>query len=129
MDDRTRELLRDGSLALVALATMLDVLRRRDRLDALLDPTAVLSGVAGAVGIEALMLRHPDLTRDLWERPLVRVASLGTVALGRTLARRREERMGAAVCWGLLTYLLLLGVVLSGRENPIPPLWGGERGR
>ena len=121
MDDRTRGLFRDGSLALVALATMLDALRRRDRIDTLLDPVAILSGVVGTVGIETLMLRHPERTRDLWERPLVRVASLiGTIAVGRTLARRREERTVATVCWGLLTYLLLLGVVLYGRENPVP---------
>ncbi|MFC6941997.1 hypothetical protein ACFQE8_18795 [Salinirubellus sp. GCM10025818] len=120
MDDRTRGLFRDGSLALLALAAMLDVLRRRDRIDTLLDPAALLPGVVGAIVVEALMLRDPERTRDLWERPLVRVASLGgTVAVGRTLARQREERAVAAVCWGLLTYLLLLGVVLSGRENPV----------
>ena len=122
MDDRTAGLLRDGSLALLALGAVLDALRRRGRLDAFFDPVAALSGVAVALSVEALMLRHPERTRDLWERPWVQAAGLfGTVAVGRTTSST-SARWAAAVCWGLLTYLWLLVFVLAGRQNPVSVL-------
>ena len=122
MDDRTAGLLRDGSLALVALGALLDAIRRRDRIHALLDPAAAFSGVVGALSAEALTLRHPARTRDLWERPSVQITGLlGTVAVGRSLTEISGARWAAAVCWGLLVYLLLLGFVLAGRQNPLSP--------
>ena len=120
MDDRTARLIRDGSLALVALGALLDALRRRERLDALFDPAAALSGVVGSLGIEVFLLRHPERTRDLWERPGVQAAgSVGTVVIGRALARDRGERAAAALCWGLLAYLVLLAVVRFGRRSHV----------
>jgi hypothetical protein len=120
MDERTAGGLRDGLLAVVALGALLDGLRRRDRLDALGSPAAAAAGVIGAVSVEAVLLRHPERTEALWERPSVRVASLlGTVVAGRSIARRAGARIAAALCWGLLAYLVLLAFVLRGRPNPL----------
>ena len=124
MDDRTAGGLRDGLLALVTLGTLLDWLRRRGRIDALGSPAAAVAGVLGAVSVEAVMLRHPERTRALWERPSVQVASfIGTVLPGRWLARRSGARVAAALCWALLAYLALLAFVLSGRSNSVSALW------
>ena len=123
MDERTAARLRDGLLALLAMGGLLPMLRRRDQLDALLSPGAVVAGVGGAVGLEAVLLRHAERTRTLWHRRSVRVASLlGTVLAGRELIRRSDPRAVAALCWGLLAYLAMLGVVLAGRPNPVSRL-------
>jgi hypothetical protein len=132
MDERTATGLRDGLLALLAMGGLLPMLRRRDRLDALLSPGAVVAGVGGAVGLEAVLLRHAERTRALWHRRSVRVASLlGTVLAGRELIRRSDPRAVAALCWGLLAYLAMLGGVLAGRPNPVSRLLrtGGGDGR
>jgi len=132
MDERTDGLLRDGRLrdgllAVVAIGALLDGLRRRGRLCTLRSPSAAVAGVIGVASIEAVLLRHPERTEGLWDRPSVRAASLlGTVAVGRSLARGTRPRMAAALCWGLLAYLLLLGIVLAGRPNPVPSLSIGE---
>jgi hypothetical protein len=129
MDERITRRLRDGTLAVVALCGLLDGLRRRERLYTLGSPGAGVIGVLGALAIEVLMLRHPERTRAAWERPSVRAtALLGTVVLGRSLVRGRAPRGAAALCWGLVVYLFLLGVVLAGRANPLSALAGSERG-
>jgi hypothetical protein len=121
--DSTAERLRDGILALLALAGLLGQLRRLDALDTLRRPGAVLTGAVGAVGVEAVMLSKPGLTRRLWRRPVVRYASLvGTVLGGRALSRRVGPGTVATLCWGLLAYLVLLGFVLAGRSNPVSAL-------
>ena len=120
MDERTAGRLRDGLFAVVALGFLLDGLRRRGRLCTLGSPMAGVTGVLGALAIEVLMLRHPERTRAAWERPSVRATGLlGTVALGRSLMRGRAPRGAAALCWGLVAYLFLLGTVLAGRQNPL----------
>ena len=125
MDDRTRGLLRDGTLALVALAGLGDLLRRRGETRALRSVPAALLGVVGAVAIEAVMLRSPERTRSLWERPAVQGASvLGALGVGRLLAARDGGFSAAACCWGLVTDLGLLVVVLTGRANPVGVLAG-----
>jgi len=125
VDDSPAGPVRDGLLAMVAIVALLDTLRRRGSLSALRSPGTALAGTAGALGAEALVLRHPERTRTLWERPVVRVLALsGTVLGGRTLARRRGTRATAALCWGLLAYLVLLGAVLAGRRNPVARLVG-----
>lgn len=116
MDDRTRGHLRDGLLALTALGGLLWHLRERGDLGALVSPRAATVGVVGALGVEAAMLRHPDVTRRLWERPAVQVGSLvGTVVGGRALARRAGPWAAASLCWGLVTYLCLLGTLAVRR--------------
>jgi hypothetical protein len=128
MDGRTAGGLRDGLLAIIALGSLLDGLRRRGRIEALGSPAAAVAGVLGAVSVEAVMVRHPERTRELWERPSVQATSLvGTVVAGRSLARRSGARIAAALCWGLLVYLVLLAFVLSGRPNPLSALWVVER--
>jgi hypothetical protein len=128
MDERTARGVRDGLLAVVALRALLDGLRRRGRLDVLRSPTAAVAGVIGAVSVEAVLLRHPELTEAVWKRPSVQAASLlGTVVAGRSLSRRSGAHIAAALCWGLLAYLVLLAFVLSGRPNPLSALWVVER--
>ncbi|MEF8840577.1 MAG: hypothetical protein V5A62_02970 [Haloarculaceae archaeon] len=125
MDDPPVGPVRDGLLALVALGALLDALRRRGALRTLRSTGTALVGTTGVVGIEALMLRYPERTRDLWERPAVRILGLlGTVLGGRALTRGRGGRATAAFCWGLLAYLVLLGSILVGRENPVARLVG-----
>jgi len=125
MDEPPAGPVRDGLLALVALGALLDALRRRDSLRALRSPGGALAGTAGALGIEALMLRYPERTRTLWGRPVVRALALsGTVLGGRRLARCRGVRGATALCWGLLAYLVLLGTVLTRRQNPVARLVG-----
>lgn len=127
MEDRTRGLLRDGALALVALVGLGGVLRRRGEASALHSIPAALLGVVGAVAIEAVMLRYPETTRTVWEHPSVQAGSLlGLLAGGRALARRYGPWTVAACWWGLVAYLGMLACVLAGRENPVAPL-AGER--
>jgi hypothetical protein len=127
MDDRTRGLLRDGALAFLALAGLGELLRRHEEMGALRSLPAALLGLLGAVAIEAAMLRYPDLTRAVWERPEVQAGSLlGLLAGGRALTTRYGTWTAAACWWGLIAYLGLLAFVLAGRENPVASL-AGER--
>ncbi|MFC7226780.1 hypothetical protein N0B31_05140 [Salinirubellus salinus] len=127
MDARTRGLLRDGVLALVALAGLGGFLRRRGETATLRSPGVALVGVVGAVALEAAMLRYPERTRDVWERREVQFGSLlGLLVGGSALARRYGPWTVAACWWGLVAYLGLLACVLAGRENPVAAL-AGER--
>jgi hypothetical protein len=123
MDSRTRGLLRDGALALVALAGLGGVLRQRGQASALRSPPTAILGVVGAVAIEAAMLRYPEATRAVWERRSVQAVSLvGLLGFGRALARRYGSWTAAACWWGLVAYLGMLACVLAGRENPVSAL-------
>jgi hypothetical protein len=123
MDDRTRGLLRDGALAVVALAGLSGVLRERGETSALRSPRAAVLGVVGAVAIEAAMLRYPEVTRAVWEYRGVQAGSLvGLLACGGVLARRYGAWAAAACWWGLVAYLGMLACVLAGRENPVSAL-------
>jgi len=125
MDEHTAARLRDGLLALLAMGGLLPLLRRRGGLDALRSPGAVVAGVGGAVGLEAVLLRHAELSRALWTRRSVRATSLlGTVLAGWALMRRSDPRAVAALCWGLVAYLAMLVAVLAGRSNPVASLVG-----
>jgi hypothetical protein len=125
MNDRTRGLLRDGGLALLALAGLRCHLNRTGQTRALRSPVAALVGTGGAVLIEATMLRYPEATRAGWERPETRAGSLvGLWLVGRTLAEQNGALAVAACCWGLVAYLGLLACVLVGRANPVSRLVG-----
>jgi hypothetical protein len=127
MDDRTRGLLRDGRLALLALVGLGELLRRRRETGALRSLPTALLGVVGAIAIEAAMLRYPEATRAVWERPAVQAGSLlGLLAGGRTLVRHHGAWTAAACWWGLIAYLGMLACVLAGRNNPVSVLAGGR---
>ena len=89
----------------------------------LLDPVALLVGAAGAVALELLMARFPDLSRRLWYRPRVQALAVVTVFVGGLLlATLTGPWVFGAVLGGLVTYFALLALVLSG-VVPGPETW------
>jgi hypothetical protein len=89
----------------------------------LLDPAALLVGAAGAVGLELLMARFPDLSRQLWYRPSVQALAVVAVFVGGVvLATLTGPWVFGAVLGGLATYFLLLALVLTG-VVPEPETW------
>jgi hypothetical protein len=115
---------RDGLLAVAALAALLAGLTWRERAAALSHPAAVAVGVAGAVALEVVFLRAPRVAA-VWERPAVWLGgTLATLLVGGGLLWVGGGVAVAAVCWGLVTYLALLGAVVAGWGNPVAALSG-----
>ncbi|WP_135821417.1 hypothetical protein [Halostella litorea] len=80
----TRDRAADALSALAVGAVLAVLLARRD---AALAPVAVAAGAVGAALLEALLLRHRERVRRLWERPRVRwgatlVGGAAAVAVG-----------------------------------------------
>jgi amino acid permease len=118
---------RDGLLAALVLAATLALsIRTGASLLALLPAVA---GVLGSLALEAVFLRYPDRTRALWERSVVQVASLLFVVGVSVLASTSAVWLLGALVWGLVAYLVLLGFVLAGAENPVGRLLGADDGR
>lgn len=89
----------------------------------LLDPVALLVGAVGAVGLELLMARFPDLSRRLWYRPRVQALAVVTLFVGGLLvATLTGPWVFGAVLGGLVTYFVLLVLVLRG-VVPGPETW------
>lgn len=119
-----RQLLRDGLLAAATCGALL-LGARALGVDggAYLEPLPGVVGTAGMVGIELLLLRRPDLTRRLWERRAVRIGSALGVLVGAGLAASGGAVwIVAALVWGLVAYVALVGVVLASGENPLARL-------
>lgn len=123
-DVERRQLSRDGLLAIAACALMLlgvvtfDIDTRR-----LADPLLMSGGCVGMVCIELLLLRVPDLTRRLWGRPVVRIVStLGVVAGGGFAVAVGAAWALVLLIWGLLAYIVLVGVVAATGHNPLTHL-------
>jgi len=116
-----RQLFRDGLLATAACAGLLvGSLSLGVDADIFAEPLLAVAGCAGMVSLELLLLRRPDLTRRLWERPAVRVGSTVGVFVGGGLAVWFGAAWVVAVLvWGLLAYLALAGVVLVSGQNPL----------
>ncbi|WP_226022254.1 hypothetical protein [Halomicrobium salinisoli] len=115
---------RDDLLALLAVGALLALLARRSGLGALANPAAAVAGVAGAVLIEAAFLRYPELGAA-WDRPLVHLGGLGAVLLAGVGAYLLVgSPIVAALCWGLVTFLLLLAAVVVTGRNPLARLAG-----
>jgi hypothetical protein len=118
---------RDGLLAALVLAATLALSIRTGA--SLLAPLPAVAGVLGSLALEAVFLRYPDLTRALWERSVVQVASLLFVVGVSVLASTSAVWLLGALVWGLVAYLVLLGLVLAGAENPVGRLLGADDGR
>ena len=109
---------RDGLLAVGGLAGLVGIAAATVGIERLFDPGAAAAGVVGAVAVEVVFLRVPSRALGLWERRGVPVAGAGVVlAVGLVAARTAPRLLGVPV-WGLVTYLVLLGCVLSGAGNP-----------
>lgn len=109
--------LRDGLLAFAALATLVAVAVATGAGAVLLRPVPAVAGAGGALALETVLLRYPDRTRALWERPAVQAlafAGVGVVAVRSGLAP-----VLAALAWGLVAYLCLLAVVAAGYRDPV----------
>lgn len=113
---------RDGALALVALAVCTGVLRVTRGLGALFDPVAVTGGLAGALALEVVFLSYPEQLLAVWERPESAVGATLALLAGGVVALWVAPWLLAAVVWGLLTYLVLLGSLLLGLGNPVAVL-------
>jgi hypothetical protein len=110
---------RDGLLALATCTLLVAISIRARHVDALFAPLPALTGVVGSLTLELLLLRYPERTRALWERPVVRVAAvLATIATG-LFAWRSAPWLLAVLVWGLFAYLMLLGVVVVSGTNPL----------
>lgn len=86
-------------------------------------PGPFLVGVVGALALELLMARFPDMSRRLWTD--VRVQALAVAVVlggGFGLARLAGSWVFGAVLGGLVTYFVLLALVLSG-VLPGPETW------
>jgi hypothetical protein len=124
---RRRQLLRDGLLAAVVCVAVVAWLRRSGAGGALLDPLSAAAGCVGMVAVEVTLLRVPDLTRRLWERPAVQAAAaLGTLGVAALAASTGAAWLAGMLAWGLLAYLLLVAVVFVLGRNPLAGLVGSS---
>ncbi|WP_255149840.1 hypothetical protein [Halorarius halobius] len=119
--------LRDGLLAVCALGLLVVVAALAGAIGSLVDWQAAVVGVVGSLLLEALFLRYPDRSRELWERRPIQAAAFALIAgLGIAAMRSGLGWILAALAWGLVAYLLVLGVVVAGYPNPVARL--AERG-
>ena len=117
---------RDGLLAVCGLAGLVGIAAATVGVGRLLDPGTAAVGVVVAVAVEVVFLRVPSRALGLWERRGVPVAGAGVVlAAGLVVVRTAPRLLGVPV-WGLITYLALLGCVLSGAGNPVAALAGRD---
>lgn len=110
---------RDGLLAVVGLAGLSAGAVRTVGPGPLLDPLAVVVGVAAALLVEAAFLRYPERLLARWERRGVPAASLLAVLAVGVAGLRYAPAVVGGLLWGLATYLALLGCVLAGFGNPL----------
>jgi hypothetical protein len=115
---------RDGVLASVVTVGML-LVARAIGVDAthLLRIGPLLVGAAGALALELLMARFPDVSRRLWSQPRVQVLAVAVVLGGGVLLSGVVGPwVFGAVLGGLATYFVLLVLVLTG-VVPGPETW------
>ena len=115
---------RDGLLAVGGLAGLVGIAAATVGVGRLLDPGTAAAGVV--VAVEVVFLRVPSRALGLWERRGVPVAGAGVVLAVGLVAVRTAPRLLGVPVWGLVTYLVLLGCVLSGAGNPVAALAGGD---
>ncbi|WP_436903378.1 hypothetical protein [Halovenus halobia] len=114
--------LRDAILAVAGLLGLAVLAVRTGGVGLLLAPSAIVSGVVGAVVVEVLFLRYPSMLLVRWEQPGVAILVFVVVLVGGFLAAIVAPWLLAVPVWGLVVYLVLLGCVLAGAGNPVAVL-------
>jgi hypothetical protein len=114
---------RDGLLALAGLVSLSALAAWTVGAETLLDPVGAAAGVAGAVVIEGIFLRYSEQALGLWNRRGVPVLGLSIVLVVGVVALSVAPLLLVATVWGLLSYLVLLGFVLAGLQNPVSVLF------
>ena len=109
----------DGLLATTALAALLGVLLAEGTVWVLWRPVPAGAGVIGALVVEFAFLRYRSVS-GRWDHPAVRLSGLAVVLSGGLAGYLVVGAPAVAVlCWGLVTYFLLLGAVLTVGHNPL----------
>ena len=108
---------RDALLAGCTLGGLVAVLAVTDAAARPFNPVAAGLGVAGALAVEFAFLRSATVTR-LWRRPAVQLSGAVVVTAGGVLGYLLVGPAAVvALCWGIVTYFCLLGVVLAVGAN------------
>jgi hypothetical protein len=127
--DNVPRLLRDAALAIVALAGLGEMVCQKGESHVIRSPWTVFTGAIGAIILESVLLRYPEITRTVWERPSTQLGGLTTVLVTGYTLTRHNRLWGVGVCWwGLITYLGMVLCVLSGHGNPVSQLIGNRTG-
>jgi len=109
---------RDGLLATIGLGCLLGLTAVAGDPNWLVRPVGVIAGIVTAVALEVLFVRYPHMIA-LWERRGIPLLSLCALVAAGVIATRIAPWLIAVPVWGLVTYLVLLGCVLLGVENPV----------
>ncbi|GCF14319.1 hypothetical protein Harman_22540 [Haloarcula mannanilytica] len=106
---------RDAGVALLCGVALIGYLGWSGAINALWSVPVAAIGVAVAVGVEALFVLDTPVG-SLWERRGVRTGSAVALLVGAAgLAAVFGPSVVAAVCWGLVTYFVILAVTLRYR--------------
>jgi len=109
---------RDATLAAVSAGALLAVLAVTAPLSTLARPAVAATGIAAALAVEALFVADTPAA-ELWERPAVQVGSaVALVGGGVVGVAATGPWVVAAACWGLATYFVLLGLLVTGVWAP-----------
>lgn len=115
-----RRLVRDAFLAAAACAVLVGISLRTGAGGALRGPTSAAAGCVGMVIVEVGLLRIPELTRRVWERPAVQAVSVvGVVVAGWLAVSGGAAWVLAVLAWGLAAYVALAAVVVLSGRNPL----------
>lgn len=105
---------RDGLLAFVTLTLIVAISFATGTGAAFADPVAAVVGGFGTLVGELLLYRVREPVRVAWARRPVRIGAIGCVVLVVVgAARFGVEFVVAALAWGTVAYLLLLGILLA----------------
>ena len=113
---------RDGALALCGLCGLVVLAVSTADIEILFAPLGLVVGIVVAVAVEILFLRYPSRAMGVWERRAVPLVALCLVFAAAVIAVQYVPWLLAVALWGLLMYLVLLGCVLLGVENPVSML-------
>ncbi|KTG10111.1 hypothetical protein AUR64_10975 [Haloprofundus marisrubri] len=120
MDSRHR----DAVLATVVLSALLCGVVVIDSTSALVSPSAAVVGVVGALALELSMALFPTRSARLWQRPSVQLLAVLAVFVAAAVGVRFGVGgwVAATFVYGLCTYFVLLGLVLT-ETIPPPETW------
>lgn len=107
----------DALLALLTLTLVVAISFATGSATLLLEPAPAVVGVVSALLAELGLQQFRQTVRRLWARRRVRVAAIGCVLLVVSGAVVSGTAVVVAVlAWGLVGYLTLLGVVVTGER-------------